>query len=340
VLKQLGSRAGRPHAVSRQHGSSRRSLQSFTVFGGTFRSAIFFPELAATDDVDSAWDLELVAAEQMPPNGEFLGVLPDQPCRVALHRAGTDGFVLTHGCTGTFHVSEGGRAIRYAPKADASLDLVRGDVLGRVLPLAMHMQGQLSLHASAAALPEGAVGFLAAKGFGKSTIALGLAQRSARFVTDDVLPIMPNAPIGVNPGVQSVRLHADSARRLIDRVAVTRAGIDGKRILDTLPRAMVTTTPVRLAALYVLTPVRARDNGLLVRRTPLPPRQAALELVRHAKIGALLGGSVAGELLLQASRIARDVPLYALHIARDLDRLSDAVSTIASWHGGVAPAAP
>ncbi len=333
--QQLSSRAGRPLAVSRQPGSSRQSPHTFAVFGGSFRSAIFFPELANAVNGEASWTLELIEPQQLAPNGELLGALTDQPCRVDLHRAGSDGLVLAHSCTGVFNVRNAGREIRYAPKADAPADLVRGDVLGRVLPLAMYMQGMLSLHASAVALAEGAIGFLAPKGVGKSTISLCLAQLGARFVTDDVLPVAPNAPFSVSPGVQSVRLHDDSALRLIDRTAVTRAGIDGKRILDALPSAMLAADPIPLAALYVLAPLRTTENGSIVRRTRLQPREAVLELVRHAKIGALLGGSAAVHVLQHASRIAGCVPLYALHIARDLEQLPNAVATIASWHGGV-----
>jgi hypothetical protein len=334
VSEQLSSQAGRPLAASRQPGFTLGWPETFSVFGGALQSAIAFPELARCEHLEPSWTLELADAHELPRRCQVLGAIPDQPCRVELSRAEADGFVLSHSCTGAFHVRNSGREIHYATLSSAATDLVRGDVLGRVLPLAMHMGGILSLHASAVALREGAIGFLAPKGFGKSTISLSLTHAGARFVTDDVLPVLPNEPFCVNPGVQSVRLHSDTAHRLLDSSTVTRSGIDGKHIVDELPRDKVVTKPVPLAALYVLSPRRGAELSQLVRRTRLPARLAALELVRHAKIGALLGGSEASIVLERASRIAARVPVYSLNIVRDLDCLRAAAATVSAWHGG------
>lgn len=262
-------------------------------------------------------------------------MLPGVPCRVELHRAGSDGFALSHSCTGTFEVRGGGAEIIFASHANAPADLVRADVLGRVLAVTMHMKGALSLHASAVVLPEGAIAFLAPKGFGKSTVALSLAHAGAKFLTDDILPVRAQAPFTVNPGVQSVRLCSDSALRLINERSKTRPGIDGKRIVDRLPRHMVASGPAPLVAMYVLSPSPNGNGASAVSRSRLSSRRTVLELLRRAKIAALLGGSEAPRVFQQAASIAAAVSAYELDIARDLHRLPDAVAMIASWHGGV-----
>jgi hypothetical protein len=199
----------------------------------------------------------------------------------------------------------------------------------------MHMEGVLSLHASEVALREGAIPFLAAKGFGKSTVALSLAQAGATFLTDDVLPVRAQPPFTVPPGVQSVRLRSDSALRLIDERSTIRPGIDGKHIVDRLPRHMVSSGSCQLIAMYILSPSPNGNAAPPVSRSRLTSRRTVLELLRHAKIAPLLGGSEAPRVFQQAASIAAAVPAYELEIARDLHRLPDAVAMIASWHGGV-----
>jgi hypothetical protein len=309
-------------------------LNTFTVFGGGLRSAIAFPELASSKRGRVAWTLELGERAEVAEEGSLLGVLPDVPCRIELRRAGSDGFLLSHSCTGVFRVQGRGAEISFVSHANAPDDLIRADVLGRVLALAMHMRGALSLHASSVAMPEGAIAFLAPKGFGKSTVALSLARAGAKFLTDDILPVRAQEPFTVNPGVQSVRLCSDSALRLIDERSKTRPGIDGKHIVDRLPKHMVASAPARLIALYMLSPSPNGNGAPAVSRSRLSSRRAVLELLRHAKIGALLGGSEAPTVFQQAASIAAAVPAYELEIARDLHRLPDAVAMIASWHGG------
>jgi hypothetical protein len=310
-------------------------LNTFAVFGGGLRSAIAFPELASSKLEQVSWTLELGEHGELAEAGSLLGVLPDLPCRVELRRAGSDGFLLSHSCTGVFHVRGQGAQISFASHANAAVDLIRADVLGRVLALAMHMRGALSLHASSVALPEGAIAFLAPKGFGKSTLALSLAQAGAKFLTDDILPVLAQAPFTVNPGVQSVRLCSDSVLRLINERSKTRPGVDGKRIVDRLPRHIVASGPTRLIAMYILSPSPNGNGASLVSRSRLTPRRTVLELLRHAKIAPLLGGSEAPKVFQQAASIAAAVPAYALEIARDLHSLPDAVGMIASWHGGL-----
>ena len=132
-----------------------------------------------------------------------------------------------------------------------------------------------------------------------------------------------------------MRVHNDSAALLGDRSLAARTGIDGKHIIDALPVALLHAAQAPLAALYVLVPVRAVSDCSAVRRVRLPSWRAAMELVRHAKVGALLGGIEAAVVFEHASRIAQTVPVYTLEVMRDLVLLPEAVETIATWHGGM-----
>jgi len=133
--------------------------------------------------------------------------------------------------------------------------------------------------------------------------------------------------------VQSARLRPDSAARLLAPGMATRAGADGKQIVDSLPDCAAATEFRPLVALYVLVPVPSAAGAPPVRRTELRPTQGAVELVRHAKIGSLLGGREARAVFERAAHVARSVPIFSLEITRDLDRLPEVAEAVGAWHG-------
>jgi len=73
-----------------------------------------------------------------------------------------------------------------------------------------------------------------------------------------------------------------------------------------------------------------------VNRAAVAPVPAALSLVAHAKIGALLGKSEAPRLFDQAVRVASRVAVYRLDLPRDFERVGDVVAQLAMWHDGAA----
>jgi hypothetical protein len=50
------------------------------------------------------------------------------------------------------------------------------------------------------------------------------------------------------------------------------------------------------------------------------------------KAGVLLGGPEATVVLDRAVAVAREVPVYTLHVVRDLNRLADVVAQLVEWH--------
>jgi len=71
-------------------------------------------------------------------------------------------------------------------------------------------------------------------------------------------------------------------------------------------------------------------------RAPVAAVPAALSLVGHAKIGALLGKSEAPRVFDRAVRVASRVAVYRLDLPRDFERLGDVVTRLIAWHGGAA----
>jgi len=240
--------------------------------------------------------------------------------------------------TGIFDISRDGSDITWWPGPESQVDIARIDVVGRVLAMAMHAAGKLCLHGSGVALGGDGVAFVAPKFHGKSTLALALAQAGGRLMNDDNVPIDTGTPAMIRPGAPRVRLWSDSVDRLGgDRLQPAR-GSDEKFNLSSLPEDLVMRDAVPLAAVYLLTPV-ASNGGDAVVRTPLAPVPSAIALVRHAKLGALLGKSESAVVLDRAVSLASVAPVYALHVVRDFDRMHEVVAQLMEWHGCPMPAA-
>lgn len=303
----------------------------YRVFGGVLSAPFPFPELRSVeDDANADWTLRV--GEAPPPELDCALVGRDEltaGIEAALHHT-PRGLRLVFDDTGTFDVSGSGADVTWYPAAASDRELVRIDILGRVLAVATHVQGLLCLHGSAVAIDGNGIGFLAPKGSGKSTLALTLASLGARLLTDDTLPVDPSEVIA-RPGVHSVRLWSDAAERF-GTLGDWRVGLSEKRTFDALPDDIVQHNPVPLAALYELVPVEGRSGAPLVQRTLLPAAQATIALMTHSKLGALMGGVESMRVFDRCATLASCVPVYRLEVARALESVDAVARTIVGWH--------
>lgn len=307
-------------------------MPHYTTFGGCLRSEqLLFPELPLTPARTPDWSLRVADEPADAQLGELLGVWPEAYCKIELYRI-PGGFRLRHSCTGEFDITADGASLVWYPGAGAKTEMAQSDVLGRVLSVALHAAGALTLHGSGVELEQGVVAFLAPKHHGKSTLAAALVREGARLVTDDMLAVELGPPALVRAGVHSMRLCSDAAERLIETDRPRRSAIDGKHVVDHSGSESVMLGMAPLAGIYLLQPVSAARVGDAASRRRLSSTQAAMALLSHAKIGPLLGKSEARILFDRAVALASDVPVYALEIVRDFDRMSDAVDSIMEWH--------
>jgi hypothetical protein len=307
-------------------------LPNYLTFGGSIRSEhLLFPELPVSSGERTDWSLRVAAEPSSENVGELLGAWPDSYCNIGLYRL-HNGFRLRHSCTGEFDISEDGSELTWYPPSDANLEMVRSDILGRVMAVAIHAAGGLTLHGSAVAIGQGVVAFLAPKHHGKSTLAAALIRGGAQLVTDDIVAIDLQSTAQVRSGVHSMRLCSDSAERLIEQKTPRRFGVDGKHVVDHTGPDAVMLGVAPLSAIYVLRPISGDPYDSAATRRQLSSTQAAMTLLSHGKISPLLGKAEAGAVFERAVTLASHVPVYGLDVIRDFDRMDEVVGTIMSWH--------
>lgn len=258
---------------------------------------------------------------------------------VRLLRLTPSRFRLIYSDTGVFDVSAAGRRIRWWPRAGCDQQIAAMDILGRVFATLLHADGTITLHASAVAIGASAIGFMAPKHYGKSTLAAALTYAGARLVADDALAVLRGAPVRCAPGVPSVRLRQGSAAHFPRTQHTAAHDLAGWRVIDTLSPEQVALEPVPLAALYELAPADS-DALPVARRVPMGGVDALLTLTRYAKMGALLGDREGHDHVSRVVDVLGVVPVYTLAYVRDLQRLDEVVRTVVSWHGvGCEPSA-
>jgi hypothetical protein len=310
-------------------------MNNYQVFGGVLRSELEFPELDPATRGEPDWTLTVTTAPAPDvPLGDPLGEDKVDQGVMVRSFATPHGFRLVYDDTGVFDVTAGGREVRWHRPESADLEAGRLDVLGRVLALALHASGWLSLHGSAVAMADGAVAFLAPKGNGKSTLAFALMRGGAALMTDDTVVIGKGVPATVRPGVQSVRLFRDSAAWLSAPAPIAGTS-DVKATFGQLSDDARRLTRAPLAALYLLESVPAGTIAEPLERHRLEGPEAVFGLLGQTKIGALLGGTEAPGVFASVVALAEGSPIYKLRVTRDYERLSVVVERIMGWHGGV-----
>lgn len=308
-------------------------MNHYSIYGSCLRTEESFPELRPARDAAPKWDFSTTPQLEPMQTAVELGadrIYGSVYARLYRH-AGGHRIIVDD--TGEFDLAVGGRRLRWQRRDDAWPDFVRAHLMGRVLATSLFLDGWLPLHGSGVAFRDGAIGFLAPKGYGKSSLALALTRNGARLVTDDTLPVELSAPPRAWPGVHSMRVHPEASESmgLGARSSLTR---EGKVIIDDLPADQLQYAAAPLRALYLLYPVETRAADHLPERTRVSDSISVLSIIAHVKIARMLGSSAAPVLLDAAARIVGSVPVYSLTVPRDLSRLSAAAAHIAGWHTG------
>ncbi|HEX4934195.1 MAG TPA: hypothetical protein VFV33_13490, partial [Gemmatimonadaceae bacterium] len=249
-----------------------------------------------------------------------------------LLRAGE--YRLTYSDTGTFDLLAPAGEIRWWPSAGCDHDLASMDILGRVMATMLHAEGAVTLHASAVAIDGAAIGFMAPKFTGKSTLAAALTYEGAQLVSDDALAILPGSPIRVVPGVPSVRLREESAAHFPRTKELRAPDLPRWRVVDTMQGDEVASRPLPLAALYVIAPQAPAEATVPVRRVAMGSIDAIVALSHFAKMGALLGDREGQRHVSRVVDVVSSVPVYTLELVRDLQQLQSATREIIAWHRG------
>ena len=218
-------------------------------------------------------------------------------------------------------------------------------LLGIVLAYWLERRGSPMLHASAVAVEDRAVAFLATNRAGKSSLAATLMQAGHPLLTDDLLRLDVEESFAAHPGYPQMRMWPEVAEHFVG----------GFEDLDLVhPELTKRRVPVGpegfgefcdgarpLARVYLPTRREAGDRSSAIEIRPIAPGQALIELVRGSFLPRITQAAGFQERrLARLTRLAREVPMRELIYPSGLSslpRVREAV--LADLEGSQVPAA-
>lgn len=207
-------------------------------------------------------------------------------------------------------------------------------LLGVIMCYWLEQRGRRVLHASAVALPTGAVGFIAGGKSGKSSIAAAFLERGFGLLTDDFLTLDCEAsPVVGYPGYPQMRMWPDQARHFMGTevgLALVHPALDKRRVPVGGPGGLgdFHPEPTILRTLYL--PFRAEPGVELEPNvTTVSPRDAVIELVSRSFLGPMLSGTGIEPLRFASFvKLARSVPIKRLDYPHGSDRLPQVLELV------------
>jgi hypothetical protein len=288
---ETGNAAAREHCyrIAGLPWFSSRPIAALEAFSGAAAPAEEAESPAGFPDAAvSATTEGWLAGMQRPTRADYIG----GTCRVAVE--------------GVCEFRVDPRRIDYPePAATASPSVLVEALLGPPLLLALAAAGRFALHASAAQVADrGLWLFLGDSGAGKSTLAASIGSSPGCLpVADDVLPVRwDGETLWALPWYPQLKLG--------DHGQYARGGMP-----EQLP----------VFALCALAPGHARDPVTIERLSLL---EATTVLIRQTVSARLFSPDLLARHLHDFARAATSIPLYRLHVPRDLGRLEEVYRTL------------
>jgi hypothetical protein len=190
-----------------------------------------------------------------------------------------------------------------------------------VWPLVLSGRGDFVLHASAVVLPDGsAIALAGAAGVGKSSLAVALARRGSRLLSDDCLLVeRTGGCFHAIPSYPGVRLWPDMVAELSaddDSIAelahyTSKKRVDGRGLVFSVD-------PAPLAAVYV---VRPASQGSTIRLAPIRGAAALMQLVPFTYLLDHEDPRQLERSFVQLGALAANVPVRGLDMPHEAHRL-------------------
>jgi len=241
----------------------------------------------------------------------------------------SDGYLLRFPGLADFVASA--ETVSCHPVADIPELSIRHLFLDQVFPLVLSRKEPIVLHASGVLTEHGAMGFVGLSGQGKSTLAVGFAQRGGSLLSDDFLVLRESAQgWSALPTYSGVRLWPRAIPQLFEatpEIAATAHYTEKLRIgaPEQIPFADA-EAPIRSLYFLEVQP-EAQTTGPSI--TPVPPQDALVRLIGSAFNIDITDKALLGRQFAAFGRFITCVPCFELRYERDFSALPGLIRIIA-----------
>lgn len=266
--------------------------------------------------------------------GEVPGRLAQATHRGPCWAADATRFLLDLPDIGRF-LAEAGRAVTIQPAPGVAVEDILIFATGTAMAAILYQRGALLLHASAVGLGGRSFAFCGPSGAGKSTLVAALCRAGCDFISDDVCAIdQPDggAPV-IHPDGRVLRLYPDSIGHMgLDAAIGSRVRQELEKFHVSPPAHSPDTTPLPVAAIYILADSNSADPPGIARLGPLEAAQALLRQSYRRRMA--LAYADRGQPAARTAALLSRVGVYRLHRPRDFAQLDETVARLrAHWDG-------
>lgn len=286
-------------------------MQCYSAYGLILVSTLPFPELLAGEGkADVYIDVDQVKSVASPEHSPILCV-----------DVSPNWTHLTWGGVGDLLI-DGGQRITVVPSPNADEDALRLFVLGAGLGVLLHQRGLLVLHASGVVIDDCVVGFIGAKGWGKSTTTAILHQRGYTLISDELLVVRfdDQGHPWVISGSPQIKLWMDALVCMggdPDYSIRVRSGVD-KFSVNAI---RIASGELPFHSLYLL------DAGQELSIQSMSPNEAFLGVIPHLYVyrfgTSFLQATGMDHSFQQLNQLLKKIAVKRLLRRRDLNQLSD-----------------
>lgn len=288
----------------------------YKAYGLILESTLLFPELLAGDGrvdfyINIDWRKSLASHENS---------------RIACIDASPKRAYLTWGGVGDLLI-ENGQRITVIPDPNTDEDALRLFILGAGFGVLLHQRGLLVLHASGVVIDDQVVGFIGAKGWGKSTTAATLHQRGYAMISDELLVMRFNnqGQLWVIPGSPQIKLWEDALISLggdPDSAVRVRSRVDKFSINAT----NIAQNELLFHCLYLL------DSGEELSIRAMSPSEAFFSVIPHLYVyrfgTSFLQATGMNRVFQQLNQLLKKINVRRLLRRKDLSQLPDIAKKI------------
>jgi hypothetical protein len=256
--------------------------------------------------------IDVVVAVDQPkplgaePAGELVSELraPDRPL-FSLYDTGDEYVARAYGLC-QFRADRAATQVVCEPELGADLAWLPVFLTGTVTSLLLTVRGYAVLHGSAVTWGGATVAFMGPTGKGKTTMAALCCAAGARFVTDDLVPLVSSDGAMASLGLSSelrLRQAAGELASFFPAGTPVRETVDGRLAVTPRPADRELN---RISAVVIPQPTRD-GRGLSTRR--LPPVEAAVQLLSNARAPGMVRATLQEGYFEAVSALAGSVPV-------------------------------
>lgn len=231
---------------------------------------------------------------------------------------------------GEFLVRAGGQEIHCVREPGVSMESFQVYLLGQALSFALVKRGFEPLHGTAIVAEGEAIVLLGDSGFGKSTLAASFIDAGYTLLTDDLLLLRPvEGRLDAYPGPPRIKLYPEMAQQILGSTARgVPMNAETQKLVIPLDLARSCFAPVRLRAIYVLSPPHKMLEQQQVCIEALPAREAFIALVSNTFNDVIADSSRLQRQVVETTRFLNAVPVRRLSYPRSLARLPEVRAAI------------